>query len=49
MIRRLIAKEVDRTLDAKIFSISISGDKTFLVSYLFDDSRDEIMEPFKGE
>jgi hypothetical protein len=47
--KRLIVEEVDRTLDAKIFSISLSANKTFLVSYLFNDSSDGIVELLKGE
>jgi hypothetical protein len=47
--RRLIAEEVDCTLDAKIFSISLGASKTFLASYLFDDSSDGIVELLKGE
>jgi hypothetical protein len=48
-IRRLIVDEVDRMLDVKIFLISLSANKTFLVSNLLYDSRDGIMELFKGE
>jgi len=47
--RRLIAEEVDRTPNVKISSISLSANKTFLASYLFDDFRDGIMELLKGE
>jgi hypothetical protein len=47
--RKLIAKEVDCTLDAKISSISLSVSKTFFVSYLFNDSSDGTMELLKGE
>jgi hypothetical protein len=47
--RRLIIEEVDRTRDAKIFSISPSANKTFLASYLFDDSSNDTMEFIKGE
>ncbi len=46
--KRLIAEEVDRMLDAKIFSISFNASKT-LASYLFDDSGNGIVEFFKGE
>jgi len=45
----LIAKKVDRTLDAKTSTISLSASKTFLVSYLFHDSSNGTMELFKGE
>ncbi len=48
-IRRLIIEEVDRTLDAKIYAISLSANKTFLASYLLDDSSNDIVEFFKGE
>jgi hypothetical protein len=47
--RRLIAKKVDHMLGAKIFLISFSASKTFLVNYLLDDSRDGIVEFLKGE
>jgi hypothetical protein len=47
--KRLIAKEVDHTHDAKIFSISLSASKTFLANYLFDDSNDGKVELLKGE
>jgi hypothetical protein len=47
--RRMIVEEVDRTLDVKIFLISLSASKTFLVSYLLDDSTDGTMELLKGE
>jgi hypothetical protein len=46
--RRLIAKEVDCMLNANISLISLSVGKTFLVSYLFDDSNNGIMELFQG-
>ncbi len=45
----MIVEEVDRTLDVKIFLISLSASKTFLVSYLLDDSTDGTMELLKGE
>jgi hypothetical protein len=48
-IRRLIVEEVDHTLDVKIYAISLSVNKTFLASYLLDDSSDDIVEFFKGE
>jgi hypothetical protein len=47
--RRLIVEEVDRTLDVKIFSISLSANKTFLVNYLLDDSSNGTMEFIEGE
>ncbi len=46
---RLIVEEVDRMLDVKIFLISLSVSKTFLASYLFDDSSNGTMKLFKGE
>jgi hypothetical protein len=45
--KRLIAEEVDHTLDVNIFSNFAS--KTFLANYLFDDSSDDTMELFKGK
>ncbi len=45
----MIAKKVDRTLDAKTSTISLSASKTFLMSYLFHDSSNGTMELFKGE
>jgi hypothetical protein len=47
--RRLIAKEVDCTLDAKISLIFFSASKTFFVSYLLNDSSNGTMELLKGE
>jgi len=47
--RRLIAEEVECMLNAKIFSISLNASRTFLASYLFDDSNNGIVELFKGE
>ncbi len=47
--RRLIVKEVDRTLDAKIFVISMNANFTLLVKHMFDDGSDDIMEHFNGE
>jgi hypothetical protein len=35
--------------NAEIFSISFNASKTFLASYLLDDSRDGIVELLKGE
>jgi hypothetical protein len=45
-IRRLIVEEVDCMPN---FPISLSANKTLLVSYLFDDSSDGIEELLKGE
>ncbi len=47
--KRLIMEEVDCMLNAKISLISLNAGKTFLASYLFDDSNDGIVELFKGE
>jgi hypothetical protein len=47
--RRLIAKEVDRSPNAKISLISFNANKSSLVSYLLDDYRDGTVELFKGE
>jgi hypothetical protein len=44
-----IAKEVDCTPDPKISSISLGASKTFLVSYLLDDSKDGTVELLEGE
>jgi hypothetical protein len=38
--RRLIAEEMDRMSNAKISSISLTANKTFLANYLLDDSSD---------
>jgi hypothetical protein len=42
--KRLISKEVNHMLDAKIFMISLGDNKTFLATHLFDDSGDGIVE-----
>jgi hypothetical protein len=47
--RRLIAEEVNRTPDAKIFVISLSASKNFLATHLFDESGDGLMELLRGE
>jgi hypothetical protein len=47
--RRLIAKEVDRMLNAKTFIIAFSVSKTFLANYLFPDSNDGVVEFLEGE
>jgi hypothetical protein len=41
--RRLITKEVDPTPDVNIFVISLSVSKTFLTTYIFNDSGDGLM------
>ncbi len=47
--RRLIAKEVDHMLDAKISAISLNANKTFLVRHLLDDCSNGIVEVFNNE
>jgi len=47
--RRLTIKEVNRMLDAKISTISLSASKTFLVTHLFDESGDGLVDLLKGE
>jgi hypothetical protein len=47
--RRLIVKEVDRTLDAKIFVISMNANFALLAKHMFNDCSDDIMEHFNGE
>ncbi len=47
--KRLIIKEVNHTPNAKISTISPSVSNTFLVTHLFDDSGDGLMELLKGE
>ncbi len=46
--KMLIAKEVDRTPNEKIFMISPIVSKT-LVRYIFNDYSDGIVEVFNGE
>ncbi len=48
-IKRLIVKEVDYTLDAKISLISLGASKTFLATHLFDDNGDGIVEFLDNE
>ncbi len=45
----MIVEEVDSALDANISLISLSASKTFLASYLLDDSRNGIVEFLKDE
>ncbi len=47
--RRLIAKEVDHTLDMKISTISLSASKSFLARHVLDDSGDGMVELLKDE
>jgi hypothetical protein len=47
--RRLIAKEVNRTPNAKIFAILLGASKTFLATHLLDDSGDGTVELLNGE
>ncbi len=46
---RLIAKEVDHTLDMKISTISLSANKTFLARHVLDDSGDGMVELLDDE
>jgi len=46
--RRLITKEVNRTLDAKTFVILLRANKTFLATHLLDDSGDGTVELLNG-
>ncbi len=48
-IRRLIVKEVDHTLKAKIFVILLGANETFLVMHLLDDSGYGIVELLNNE
>ncbi len=48
-IRRLIAKEVDRTPNAKISTILMGVNKTFFTTHLFDDSGNGTLELLNGE
>jgi hypothetical protein len=47
--RRLIAEEVNPTPNAKIFAISLNVNKTFLITHLFDDNGDGLMDLLKGK
>jgi hypothetical protein len=47
--KRLIIEEVDRIFNAKISLISFNVSKTFLASYLLDDSSNGAVELFKGQ
>jgi hypothetical protein len=47
--RRLLIKKVDRTLDAKIFVISMNANFTLLAKHMFNDYSNDIMEHFNGE
>jgi hypothetical protein len=46
---RLIIKDVDRTPNVKIFTITLSASKTFLVKHLLDDNGDDMVEFIDGE
>jgi hypothetical protein len=48
-IKRLIIKEVDCTLDAKISMISLGVNKTFLAMHLLNDSGNDIVEFLDNE
>jgi hypothetical protein len=47
--RRLIVEKVDRTPNANIFLISFNASKTFLASYLLDDSNNGTIELLNNE
>ncbi len=46
--KKLIKEEVNQTLDAKISTIFLSANKSFLVKHLFINSGDDSCEVFKG-
>jgi hypothetical protein len=46
--RRLIVEEVNLTPNAKIFAILLSVGKTFLVTHLFNENGDGLVELLKG-
>jgi hypothetical protein len=48
-IRRLIVKEVDHTLKAKISMILLGANKIFLAMHLLDDSGYGIVKPLNYE
>jgi hypothetical protein len=48
-IRRLIVKEVDHTVNAKISVILLGANETFLVMHLLDDSGYGIVELLNNE
>ncbi len=48
-IKRLIIKEVDCTLDAKISMILLGVNKTFLATHLLNDSGNDIVEFLDNE
>jgi hypothetical protein len=48
-IKMFIIKEVDRMHDAKISTILMSVNKSFLPPHLLDESGDGLMELLKGE
>jgi hypothetical protein len=45
--RRFIEKEVNHTLDAKIFVISLSASKTLLAMHMFNESGNGLVELLK--
>jgi hypothetical protein len=47
--KRLIIGEVDRTLNMKIFVISLNANKTFLVKHLLDNSGNGMVELLHNE
>ncbi len=46
---RLIIKDVDRTPNVNIFTITLSASKTFLAKHLLDDNGDGMVELIDGE
>jgi hypothetical protein len=47
--RRLIVKKVDHTPNAKISTITLSANKTFLANHLLEDNGDDTVELIDGE
>jgi hypothetical protein len=46
--KKLIEEEVNQILDAKIFAISLSANKSFLTKKLFKDNSDDNYKVLKG-
>jgi hypothetical protein len=46
--KKLIEEEVNWTLNAKIFAISLSASKSFLTKHLFNDNNDDNCKVLKG-
>ncbi len=47
--KRLVIEQVDRTLDVKIFAISLGDSKTFLAMHSLDDNGDGIVNLLNNE